>query len=89
MLTENIYSTGVTQDDCHLRLSHFYSTGQWKNAPHLLVKKHLVHCHLADTVFGRYKCAPVSVCTIRYDQMTVGQMVFDQKTWNRKKGCNS
>jgi hypothetical protein len=26
MLQENIYSTGVTHDDCHLRLSYFYST---------------------------------------------------------------
>jgi hypothetical protein len=26
MLLENIYSTRVTHDDCHLRLSYFYST---------------------------------------------------------------
>ncbi len=27
MLLENIYSTGVTHDDRHLRLSYLYSTG--------------------------------------------------------------
>ena len=26
MLLENIYSTGVTHDDCNLRLAYFYST---------------------------------------------------------------
>ncbi len=26
-LLENIYSTGVTHDDCHLRSSYFYDTG--------------------------------------------------------------
>ncbi len=25
-LIENIYSKGVTHDDCHLQLSYFYST---------------------------------------------------------------
>jgi hypothetical protein len=28
MLLENIYNTGITHDDRHLRLSYFYSTGQ-------------------------------------------------------------
>jgi hypothetical protein len=27
MLLENVYSTGVTYDNLHLRSSHFYSTG--------------------------------------------------------------
>jgi hypothetical protein len=27
MLLVNIYSTGITHDNCHLRLSYFYSTG--------------------------------------------------------------
>jgi hypothetical protein len=40
MLLENIYSTGITHDNCHLRSSYFYSTGQWKNTPHLLDKNH-------------------------------------------------
>jgi hypothetical protein len=35
-----IYGTGITHDNCHLRSSYFYSTGQWKNGPHLLVKNH-------------------------------------------------
>ncbi len=29
MLLENIYSTGVTYDDCHIQSSYFYSTGHW------------------------------------------------------------
>jgi hypothetical protein len=29
MLLEHIYSTGVTHDDRHLRLSYFYSTSLW------------------------------------------------------------
>ncbi len=29
MLLENIYSTGVTHDNCLLRQSYFYSTGHW------------------------------------------------------------
>jgi hypothetical protein len=37
-----IYGTGITHDICHLRSSYFYSTGQWKNTPHLLVKNHFV-----------------------------------------------
>jgi hypothetical protein len=28
-LLENIYSTGFTHDDRHLRMSYFYSTGHW------------------------------------------------------------
>jgi hypothetical protein len=33
MLLENIYSTGITHDDCHLRSSYFYSTGYWSVCP--------------------------------------------------------
>jgi hypothetical protein len=29
MLLKNIYGTGVTHDDRHLRSLYFYSTGHW------------------------------------------------------------
>jgi hypothetical protein len=67
-------------------------------APRLLVEKPLTDRHLAMFARHFFNDVDVSLLLLWIDQMSVGQMVFDQMSWNlieqqqklRRKGdCNN
>jgi len=56
-------------------------------APRLVAEKHFADRHFVDTAFHRHAVARLTVSwstRFFFDQMSVGQMFFDQKTRKRR-----
>jgi hypothetical protein len=73
MLQENIYSTGVPHDDCHLRLSYFYITGHSfitlsetsTNLLYFLTTKYLKNHKFGTLYFPpEFYCLPFLCCPL-------------------------